>query len=82
MEKPIVVRLKKGKKTFEALTHHGAVELWRAKRADWSTVLVAEAVFKARESRCSLLCSGSTFPLFFFKLRFFFFFSSFLSTEQ
>jgi ribosome maturation protein Sdo1 len=28
MEKAIVVRLKKGKRTFEVLTHHGKVATW------------------------------------------------------
>ncbi len=55
MEKAIVVRLKKGKGHFEVLTHHGAVEQWRAKKLGWDKVCVADAVFKdsKKGERCS-----------------------------
>lgn len=39
-------RLKKGGKTFEALTHHGAVEQWREKKLGFDKVCVVDAVFK------------------------------------
>lgn len=44
MEKAIVVRLKKGKKTFEILTHHGTVEPWRAGTGSWDAVPVLDRV--------------------------------------
>jgi ribosome maturation protein SDO1 len=55
MEKAIVVRLKKGKGVFEVLTHHGAVEQWRAKKLGWDKVCVADVVFKdsKKGDRCS-----------------------------
>jgi len=44
MEKAIVVRLKKGKRTFEVLTHHGKVATWRDGKTDFSEVLFVDRV--------------------------------------
>lgn len=44
MEKAIVVRLKKGKRTFEVLTHHGKVGAWRDGKADWNDVLFVDRI--------------------------------------
>lgn len=41
-----MVRLKKGKKTFEILTHHGTVEPFREGKLGWDKVPVADRVFK------------------------------------
>ncbi len=39
------MRLKKGKVHFEVMTHHGAVELWRAQKLGWDKVCTADVVF-------------------------------------
>lgn len=49
MSKYIIVKLKKGKTTYEILSHHGAIEKWKEngkKENDWQHCLYSDEIFK------------------------------------
>lgn len=45
-KKPVVVRLKKGKKQFEILVNHGTVEKYREGKLGWNKVAYVDQVYK------------------------------------
>lgn len=45
-KKPISVKLKRGKNTYEILVHHGTVDRWRDGKLGWGKVTYADEVFK------------------------------------